>query len=262
MRYHLGWDNLNVLSNAIGEVGINYLYNFKEITNTDLKNSNGLYFLNTSSNSFNLQKLVNLKLLNYYKEDFKWPKYLFTQTLGVPSQELSSIKSGYNPFNCINLPSNNLFESTGTFLNTEGTIKNAVKFISNKKQTKEDWQIIRKVFSSSNNINFLTLTKSNEKIFFNCIKFKLFKKFVTYLNLANSSLSNKNFNFHNNIKKIDVNISQKYKKPQNKLSLTKIKIWLNDFYIGGLDSYSQHSNTMIECSKLLRSEKNNFSHLS
>ena len=41
------------------------------------------------------------------------------------------------------------FESNGTFINTEGCFKKVVKFLPSVKQSKEDWQILRKIFSYS-----------------------------------------------------------------------------------------------------------------
>ena len=78
---------------------------------------------------------------------------------------------------------------------------------------------------------------------------------------ANSNINNKAEFGNNKIEKKNLNIIYKFKNAKTKLFSTKLKIWLNDFYVGGLDSYSRHSTTMIKCSKFLRLEKNNFSHL-
>ena len=39
---------------------------------------------------------------------------------------------------------------------------------------------------------------------------------------------------------------------------TKIKYWLDDFYIGGKDGYSQNSLILTNCSKINRFQSNNF----
>ena len=57
--------------------------------------------------------------------------------------------------------------------------------------------------------------------------------------------------------KFDV-LKNQIKCSKKKIYLTNTKNWLKDFYIGGADSYSKYSSTMINCSKNYRSEKINF----
>jgi len=52
-----------------------------------------------------------------------------------------------------------------------------------------------------------------------------------------------------------------YKISKIKFFKTPIKLWLDDFYLGGKDSYSQHSVTMIKCSQSYRKTKTNFSYI-
>ena len=47
-------------------------------------------------------------------------------------------------------------------------------------------------------------------------------------------------------------------KKKLKLNRTKIQYWLNDFFIGGKDSYSSNSSTMVKCSKINRLQTTNF----
>ena len=42
--------DFNVLSTSLNETGINYLQNFKSLTNNDLNESNGAYFINSKVN--------------------------------------------------------------------------------------------------------------------------------------------------------------------------------------------------------------------
>jgi NADH-quinone oxidoreductase chain G len=260
-KYHLNWNNLNILNTSINETGVNYLNSFKSISEKDLNSSSGLYFLNIHPNPLTFQKLTKIKLLNYVNTKSKWPTYCFEQNFGIKTSDLNFLNSFYKPFNYINLPNSSFFESTGTFLNTEGNIKKTIKFLSTESQTKEDWQIIRKIITNSKNITFLN-NKNNSTIFVNTENFTRFKKFTNYIFFATSSLNNKTeFCFNNKIEKKNLNTIYKFKNSKNKLFSTKFKIWLNDFYIGGMDSYSRHSTTMINCSKSLRLEKNNFSHL-
>jgi hypothetical protein len=39
---------------------------------------------------------------------------------------------------------------------------------------------------------------------------------------------------------------------------TKVKYWLDDFFSGGKDEYSQNSLVLTNCSKILRTESSNF----
>jgi NADH-quinone oxidoreductase chain G len=262
-NYHSNWNNLNVLNTSLNETGVNYLNTFKSISETDLNSSSGLYFLNIQPNPLTFQKLTKIKLLNYLNSDSNWPTFCLEQNFGMKTNDLQFLNSFYKPFNYINLPNGSFFESTGTFLNTEGDIKKTIKFISTEYQTKEDWQIVRKIFSNSTNVTFLTnCVKNNSTIFINTTSLNRFKSFTNYIFFATSNLTNNvEFNSTNKAKRKKLNISFKFKNSKVKLFSTKVKIWLNDFYIGGTDSFSRHSTTMINCSKMLRLEKTNFSHL-
>lgn len=253
-KYHFNWDNLNVVNSSLNETGVNYLNNFKPISETDLKYSGGLYFLNASTNNANLKKILNIKLLNYNKSTIVWPTYSINQTSNNDKPNIST-------FNSINLPSNSFFESTGSYYNTEGKLKKNIKFITSKNYTKDDWQILRKIFANSNKISFLHNKKDNAIINFNLNNFAHFKNYICFLNLATPNLSLKKNILNNFIKKNEFQTKIKFKKNINKINETKLKIWLNDFYIGGTDTYSRSSITMINCSKVLRKENHNFSHL-
>ena len=252
--------SLNLLNMSINEAGIDYLSNFKAINEKDFSSSSGVYFLNTQPNSNKFMKLIKLKLLNYTLKNTNWPNYCLNQSFGLKHESANLLNTSNNVYNFIDLPNNTFFESTGTYLNTEGYFKNTVKFISTNTQSKDDWQIIRKIFSkfeatslfTSANKNYVTNSKRD---------FNLFKSFVTLLYFSTSNLTNKsNYSFNKQSKKKDF-LNYNNKPLKHKLFLTKLNIWINDFYIGGIDSYSKYSVTMINCSKLLRTSKNNFSHL-
>ena len=121
-KYHFNWDNLNIVNSSLNETGVNYLNNFKPISETDLKYSGGLYFLNASTNNANLKKILNIKLLNYNKSTIVWPTYSINQTSNNDKPNIST-------FNSINLPSNSFFESTGSYYNTEGKLKKILNLL-------------------------------------------------------------------------------------------------------------------------------------
>lgn len=260
-NYHTNWDGINVLSSSINEVGVNYLNNFKSISAVDLNNSNGLYFLNSSPTKTNLKKILNIKLLNFNSKNINWPKYFINQDSNFNDIN-KKVVLAEKPFNFISLPNNSFFESTGSFYNTEGNIKKTIKFINSKSYTKEDWQILRKIFVNSNKITFLKNPTENNILNFNLNNFTNFKNYTCFLNLTTTNISFKNQNiFNNSIIKNNFNPDLKFKNSITKIFETKLKIWINDFYIGGLDIYSKNSITMINCSKKLREETNNFSHI-
>ena len=256
----LNCNNLSVINTSINEVGVNYLKNFKSIKDEDLSASSGLYFLNTQPNSNNLSKLIKLKLLNYLPKNNNWPNYCLDQNFGLKSTGTKLLQENNNVYNYINLPNNSFFESTGTFINTEGILKNNIKFISTSNQTKEDWQIIRKIFSSFENVKFLNLDNKNY-LTINQTNFNLIKYFFSFLYYPLKNIDTKNHYSYGKKTGQKYYFDKTNKQLKYKLFSTKINIWLNDFYIGGSDSYSRYSATMIKCSKSLRSTKNSFSNL-
>ena len=185
--------------------------------------------------------------------------YIINQNINN-DRNFNFLNSTYQSFNSISLPNNSFFESTGSFYNTEGKLKKNIKFVTSKNHTKEDWQILRKIFVNCNKVNFLTSLKENSSINFNLINFNKFKNYTIILNSAISNLNLKT-NYNDNISINNFNFNSKFKPSITKINNTKLKIWLNDFYIGGIDPYSKSSVTMINCSKILRIEANNFSHI-
>ena len=262
-KYHKNWNNINILNTSINGSGVNYLNTFKPISENDLKNSAGLYFVNTQPNLLKLQKLTKIKLLNYLNNHSKWPSYSVDQSFGIKNTEVVSLNKTLLNFNTITLPNSSFFESSGTFLNTEGLLKKSIKFISTEYQTKEDWQIIRKIFSNSSKINFISknLKKNNSILTINLNNLNNFKKFVNYVFFATKNITPNHLSISDSSIKNNIKIFSTFKDKKIKVFSSKLKVWLNDFYIGGSDPYSRYSTTMIKCSTNLRIEKNNFSHL-
>ena len=236
---------------------------FKCFSVNDLNNSSGLYFLNLSNSVNKLKKIVNLKLLNY-SETFNdtLPKFCIEQNGGLISNLSQISNQKYKLYNYINLPNNVFFESNSTFLNTEGVFKKSVKMISTNKQGKEDWLIIRKIFGYSKNINYINNFKYNANISFNHISLNKFKNFVNFLFIVTTNITKKSNNYlTKTVSSVKVKPIKKLTPGKSKLFYTKLKIWIQDFYIGGKDPYSKHSSTMVKCSMNLRNEKSNFLHI-
>lgn len=250
-KFYKDWNNFNVLGCAVNEVGSYYLNNFKQLLFKDIENSFGVYFVNSYDNSFNLKKVLKLKLLKHEKLN------IIIEHNGSLNRNNLNYKIFNNAINYINLPNKVFFESAGTNLNSLGLFKSNVKIVSSLvKQAKSDWEIIRKMFSNLKNINYLCSFKDNFKIFYNndsYFKHKNYTKFLYYSSCYLTSVDSLN----SLSKSYDISNKNKYKK-KNKIKLINTKIWLNDFYISGKDSYSLNSLTMINCSKLLRKSKSNF----
>merc|ERR1711957_453070 len=221
-RFYPNWNNINIVSSSLNEAGANFLQNFKPLSVNDVKRSHSMYFINTQDSS---------------------PKLIVEQSNGIISKHYNALLKSYKTYNYINLPNSVFFESNGTYLNTEGIFKKNIKFLSTVKQAREDWQIIRKMFSYSKKINFTSNNKYDNLLNFNNTTNMKFKNFTGFLYYPNKNLTK--FNFHlnkdlsNNMKYIENN----YQQSKNKLYTTTFKLWISDFYLGGKDSYSERSLT-------------------
>jgi len=72
-------EQFNILSSFFNGGGYNHFYTLKTIQNLDLKNSQGVYFLNNTFNAYSLKKILNLKLLNFFQNPENANKLLITQ---------------------------------------------------------------------------------------------------------------------------------------------------------------------------------------
>lgn len=261
-NYNNKFTNIKTINISVNETGIKYLNNYKSLTENDFKNSSGVYFLNNSSNNLNLEKILNLKLLNY-KTKTALPKFCFEHSNGKFKKTNQLLKTSLGIYNYINLPNNSFYESKGTFLNTEGVFKKTIRFVNLNNQTKDDWQIIRKLFLLMSNLTFLSTTRNNSQISFNSNTLNKFNIYTNFLYSASKCLDPKiNASSTNRISKsFTITPNKALKTCKTKLIKSKLKMWLNDFYIGGKDVYSKHSNTMVNCSKTFRSEKMAFQHI-
>ena len=154
------------------------------------------------------------------------------------------------------MPVSLFYENEETLINTEGLIKKTVKIIFRKK-TKNNWQLLRKVLKHlKTNIKFLD-KKSNNLIFFNSKNINLFRSFINFHYQAAQTLSNLNFYLTTKTRPLTI-IAKKFRTKIQKYINTRVKYWLDDFYNGGKDGYSQNSLVLAECSKNLRTKSTNF----
>ena len=81
-------EQLNILSSSFNEGGSNYFHTLKTIQNLDLKNSQGVYFLNNSLNDYSLKKFLNLRLLNFFQNPENANKLLITQNKSLELKKI------------------------------------------------------------------------------------------------------------------------------------------------------------------------------
>ena len=261
--FNKSWNGINTLSPSITEVGTLSVNQFLPLSAKDLTNFSLLYFLNVSvNNTINLNQITESKLLNYTSSTTKKMnvnKLFLDQNSNHNNNITLFNKLGLknNEFNnYYYLPNSMFYENEETFISTEGLIKRTSKLIF-KKQTKNNWQILRKVFKQLKlNLNCLN-NKENQVIHFNSNKLSHFKNFMYFQYFATQSLTN--LNFYLNIQNQSFILNKtKFKIKTTKTVNTKLKFWLDDFYNGSKDEYSQNSLILTNCSKILREESTNF----
>merc|ERR1739838_1037358 len=118
-------------------MGVNY-NNMKSIEYSDLKNSIGVYFINNSFSTSNIKKLLNFKLLNFFKYNNFNNQLLITQNNNLDIKLITKLRKSFGLNNHLHLPNTVLFETSGTFINTEGTINKITKVVTPLGQTKSD----------------------------------------------------------------------------------------------------------------------------
>ena len=251
------WNGLNMLNSSLSDTGTLTLKQVPRLMLKDLNNFSSLYFLNiTTNNISNLKRITELKLLKLSStstQKFFKNKLFLDQNNQTNNNMVFSNKTlgSY-----IHVPNSTFYENEETFINTEGFIKRTTKLIS-KKKTKNNWQILRKFLKHfKSKLTFLT-KKDNQIIFFNSKKFYNFKNFINFQYYALQSLTHLNFYLSIKNKIIELN-RLNFKPKTKKLVSTKLKYWLDDFFNGGKDGYSQHSVVLTNCSKSLRFESTNF----
>lgn len=198
-------EQLNVLSSSINESGFNHFNILKTIHNRDLKNSQGVYFLNNSLNAYNVKKILNLKLLNFFKNLDNTNRLLITQSESLEPKKVALFKKNFGYGTQIHLPNNIFFENSGTYISTTGNFNKMIKVITSSTQTKSDWQIVRKVFSYCQKTFFISNVFKNNKLIFNS---NILKKYLIFQYYAIPNLNNFTFQGFKRIKKYTINFSR------------------------------------------------------
>lgn len=252
------WNNLNSFSSTLSETGIQSMSKILPVTKKDITNFSVLYWLNVNTNNIsNFKKLANFKLISLKLKTLKINRILIDQGL-FESKNLNFCNRIFDStkLNYFFSKSSMFYENEEMFINTEGLIKRTTKNIFRKK-TKNQWQLLRKLLKHlRTNLNFLDF-KNNNIISFDLKNKNRFKNFIYFQYQATQCLNN--LNFFISVKSHLFNLTNNnLKNKQHKLVTTKLRYWLDDFYGGGKDNYSQESLIMNSCSKLLRGHSTNF----
>jgi hypothetical protein len=260
--YTKNWNGLNILNFSLNNVGANLLNRFAVIKPVDLISYNTLYFFNTPLYIFSLKKLLELRVLNYLgiRTSKKISKIAIYQSSGIENSSWFAkiLKKKDNIRSCFYIPTENFYSNSGTYVNTEGFFKKSTGIIVSKLNFKNDWRFLRRIFRYTKEKVFFTADlKNKRRIFF---KSKSPFKFKNYLALHMFPI--KVFTrlmFY----QLSGNKPFFIKAPVffflfSKTFNTKVKFWLQDFYLGNRDLYSRHSKTMVKCSAYTKSAKLNF----
>ena len=250
-------NQLNILNATLNDVGFVNYANLKSLEYKDFTNSTGIYFINNSFSSPNIKKLLSLKLLNFFKQDKFNNKILITQNSNLDIKLIMQLRKSFKLNNHLHLPNTVLFETSGTYINTEGVINKVTRIVTPLGQTKSDWQIIRKIFSYSKKILYITNFLKNNKLAFNSNTIDRFENYIGFQCYAVANLTNLGFQLLKKVAKCP-SIIKKFKSNKKKIYNSQLRFWLNDFYIDGKDSNSKYSSTMVQCSKLSRLNNTNF----
>jgi Molybdopterin oxidoreductase len=256
------WNGLNILNYSLNNVGANILNRFPAIQPADLVSYNTLYFFNTPLYIFSLKKLLELRVLNYLiiKTGNKIPKVAIYQSSSIENSSwfTKTLKKNESIRSCFYVPTENFYNNFGTYVNTEGFFKKSSSIIVSKLSLKNDWRFLRRIFKyTKKKIWFTKDIKNKQRIFFrskNPFKFKnylalhlfpvkIFTRLMFYQLSENKPFFIKTSMFFFLL---------------SKTFNTKIKFWLQDFYLGNRDLYSRHSKTMVKCSAYLKVTKLNF----
>lgn len=253
------WNGLNLLNCNISNAGITSLNKFLPISSEDYSNFFGLYFINTSLKSIpNIKKLLSLELLNLiFNNEFSNFKFFIDQNNNTNNKNISlNLKSKTN---YVYLPNNLFLEENESFINTQGLFKKVTKLINFKKNSKSNWQIIRKFYANSNNLCYLGNKKDNNIVNFDCINIFNYKNYINFQFNAATTLTSLSFYLNKQNKPFIKNSNLSIKITKLKIFNTKVKYWLDDFFmLNNKDSFSYNSSVMSKSSKIIRTNSTNF----
>ena len=255
-------NGLNFFRNSLTNITYSTLDTISSISYSDLSEATGLYLINTNYTNSNLNKLTELKLLRYSKLPVDYPyKILIQQNNIFTGDFYKNIKLKFRSSALFNLPNKVFFEDSGTYVNVEGLVKKKVEIISSTLSSKSNWNILRSFSNHLERVVVKNLDNFKNNLAFPLDDCALFSRYVDLHFLPALGLSGFSDSTIKVCKTRNYTVCLSYSLTKTKLFLSKNRLWLDDFYIGGQDIYSKFSNTMIKCSKNLRQNSSNFTHI-
>ena len=249
------WNGVNILNNNLSSAGTNLLNNFIPLSSEDYVNFLGFYSINAELTAIgNFKKLVEFKLLNFSQTSKTSNINVLLDQNTKSTDEFKLLSKNY-----YYLPNNLFLEDNETYVNTQGLIKRTTKLINFKKDSKSNWQIIRKIYSISKNLTYLNKTKNSDYIDFDFINLFNYKNYINSQFFPSQNLISFSFYLNKSNKIFINNYNNNFKSAQIKIFETKMKYWLDDFFVNNSrDSFSYNSSVLTNCSKISRSISTNF----
>ena len=256
------WNSFNVLNSNIASVGLLSLTNFLPINAKDLESFFCLHFINVTPSVIpNVKQLLELETMNYNKiSKFRSNCVIINQNNNDFNQSTCLKLNENNHKYYFYLPNNLFLEDNETFINTQGLIKRTTKMINYKKQAKKNWQIIRKLYFQLEFVKQVTNQKDINLLSFKHENVFNHKNYVHFQYQAVKSLTSLSFYLNKGTKLLKPgNLIQSVKSNKVKILNTKLKNWLDDFFVmEGKDFYSYNSSVLINCSRIHRINSTNF----
>ena len=250
------WHVFNLLNTSLNSLGLSYFNKFQNLSAHDLIRTSGVFLVGNSTRSYSVLEAYTehtlLSSLLEKKELFFSPTFFIEQTSISQLAQAQITKLLFH--NYYSLVSNNFFETSGSYMTSQGFHKHVVKFIEPETNSKEDWQILRKFLCTLSNLSFICDTKSY--IGFKLNNMHQFRSYINFIYKTSQTLTNLTFFFH---AKSQTFVVKPLFFSKTLLCLTQFKTWIKDFYIGGFDCYSRYSKLMIHSSINLRNNSNTFS---
>lgn len=253
--------NKNIIVNSLNltvfELNSHYLNKPEKLSNKDFLQFSAIYFVNLALYHHNIiNKIIktNIMFLNKFNNKPLIKKLYLNQNFYK-----QKIHSNNYLNKSLYLPVKTFVETKEKFLTNTGLIKQTNKLISSHKFT-SNWKILRNIFNflKKNRISLFVNVKTNLKVNLNFKKSQL--KMYTYLYCEpNINLNKKSIKIvYNNSTNNFFLKTNVIKTKKLKFNNSKLSFFLNDFFIGGVDGFSENSFIMKKLSKTNLLETTNF----
>lgn len=241
------FSNFNTINSSIYETGVFFFNNFLNYFNFNFEFFSVTYAINTVCffDSF-INSNYRFKHKNFF---IKTLKKIKLKHLNCYQQDHNNLV--LNKSKIFNLPVKNFFENGQIFINNKGDLKKTYQIFSNSKK-KSHWKLTRYIFNAFKKISLIS---NNFLISFTKLVSFFHTKIVLHLIFIplSSFLIKQVFNFFNNSFIFIIDLSKK-----TKLINSKLKYWLNNFFIGGSDGLSQNSLILNKCSENYKLQSTTF----